>query len=43
MSTGWKTINGKTYYFTINGDMVTGSLLIDGFIRNFGPDGALIG
>ena len=39
---GWQEIDGKTYYFQVPGDMVTGTMLIDGFPWLFGNDGALI-
>ena len=37
----WITVDGKTYYFNINGIMVTGSRYIDGTKYNFNSDGTL--
>lgn len=37
----WVTIEGKKYYFNINGIMVTGSRYIDGTKYNFSSDGTL--
>ncbi|EHJ02097.1 cell wall binding repeat-containing protein [Clostridium sp. DL-VIII] len=37
----WVTIDGKTYYFNVNGIMVTGSRYIDGTKYVFNPDGTL--
>lgn len=37
----WATIDGKTYYFNINGAMVTGSKYIDGTKYTFNSDGTL--
>ncbi|OOM74541.1 N-acetylmuramoyl-L-alanine amidase family protein [Clostridium sp. BL-8] len=37
----WVTIDGKTYYFNINGNMVTGSRYIDGTKYVFNSDGTL--
>lgn len=37
----WVTIDGKTYYFNINGTMVTGSRYIDGTKYIFNSDGTL--
>ena len=38
---GWWTIDGKTYYYTKNGDKVTGEQVIKGARYTFGSDGAL--
>lgn len=37
----WAVIDGKTYYFNINGEMVTGSKYIDGTKYTFNSDGTL--
>lgn len=37
----WATIDGKTYYFNINGVMITGSKYIDGTKYTFNSDGTL--
>lgn len=37
----WVVIDGKNYYFNINGEMVTGSRYIDGTKYMFGSDGTL--
>lgn len=37
----WVTVGGKTYYFNINGEMVTGSRYIDGTKYVFNSDGTL--
>ncbi|ALB44167.1 N-acetylmuramoyl-L-alanine amidase family protein [Clostridium beijerinckii] len=37
----WAVIDGKNYYFNINGEMVTGSRYIDGTKHVFGSDGTL--
>ncbi|MDR3595422.1 N-acetylmuramoyl-L-alanine amidase family protein [Clostridium sp.] len=37
----WVTINGQTYYFNIDGEMVTGSRYIDGTKHIFNSDGTL--
>lgn len=39
--TGWWTINGKTYYFDVNGNKVTGDQVILGAKYSFGSDGVL--
>ena len=39
--TGWQTIDGKTYYFTKDGNKVTGEQVIQGARYNFDGDGAL--
>ncbi|MBR1572271.1 MAG: hypothetical protein IJ655_05985 [Lachnospiraceae bacterium] len=40
--TGWQTINGETYYFDANHNMVTGQQTIGGVIYNFNADGTLV-
>lgn len=37
----WVTVDGKTYYFNINGEMVTGSRYVDGTKYIFNSDGTL--
>lgn len=37
----WATVNGKKYYFNVNGIMVTGSRYIDGTKYTFNSDGSL--
>ena len=37
----WVTVDGKSYYFNINGIMVTGSRYIDGTKYVFNSDGSL--
>ena len=39
--TGWQTINGKSYYFDKNGNMLTGAQVIGGVKYNFDETGAL--
>lgn len=39
--TGWQTIDGKTYYFTADGNKVTGEQVIKGAKYNFDSTGAL--
>ena len=39
--TGWQTIDGKTYFFTKDGNKVTGEQVIQGAKYTFGADGAL--
>lgn len=39
--TGWQTIDGKTYYFTKDGEKVTGTQVILGVQYNFSSDGVL--
>ena len=38
---GWQTINGKTYFYDKNGNVVTGTQIIQGVTYNFGSDGAI--
>ena len=38
---GWQTINGKTYYYTKDGEYVTGKQVIQGAEYVFGSDGVL--
>ena len=38
---GWQTINGKTYYYTKDGEYVTGEQVIQGAKYVFGSDGVL--
>lgn len=40
--TGWQTINGETYYYDANHNMVTGQQTIGGVIYNFNADGTLV-
>lgn len=40
--TGWQNINGKTYFYDKNGNVVTGEQVIQGARYNFASDGALI-
>jgi GH25 family lysozyme M1 (1,4-beta-N-acetylmuramidase) len=40
--TGWQTINGETYYYDANHNMVTGQQTIGGVIYNFNDDGTLV-
>lgn len=39
--TGWQDIDGKTYFFTKDGDKVTGEQVIQGAKYNFDSDGVL--
>ena len=39
--TGWQTIDGKTYFFTKDGNYVTGEQVIQGAKYSFGSDGVL--
>ncbi len=39
--TGWQNIGGKVYYFTANGQKITGRHVIQGATYTFGSDGAL--
>lgn len=41
--TGWKTIDGKQYYFDENGNKVTKATTIDGVLYKFGDDGICSG
>ena len=41
--TGWKTIDGKQYYFDENGNKVTKATTIDGVLYKFGNDGVCSG
>lgn len=41
--TGWKTIDGKDYYFTKSGEALTKSTVINGVRYKFGSDGACLG
>ena len=38
---GWQTVENATYYYDENGDMLTGSQVIDGMTYYFGNDGVL--
>ena len=38
---GWQTIDGKTYFYDKNGNVVTGTQIIQGVTYNFGSDGAI--
>ena len=38
---GWQTIDGRTYYYDKNGNVVTGTQIIQGVTYNFGSDGAI--
>ena len=40
--TGWQNIDGKTYFYDKNGNVVTGEQVIQGAKYNFASDGALI-
>lgn len=40
--TGWQTINGETYYYDANHNMVIGQQTIGGVIYNFNADGTLV-
>lgn len=40
--TGWQTLNGKTYYYDANGNVVKGEQVIQGAKYTFGNDGALV-
>lgn len=40
--TGWQNLNGKTYFYDKNGNVVTGEQVIQGAKYNFASDGALI-
>ena len=40
--TGWQTINGKVFFFNVDGKYVTGEQVIQGAKYKFGSDGALV-
>ncbi len=40
--TGWQNLDGKTYFYDKNGNVVTGEQVIQGAKYNFASDGALI-
>ena len=39
---GWQTLGGKVYYFTAEGNVVTGEQVIQGARYNFASDGSLV-
>ena len=42
VAAGWRTINGRQYYFQADGVKATGRIIIDGQQYTFDENGALI-